>query len=224
MLARQVDALVFIGSVFQEPIDIKSLDNIVSDVPVFVINGYIPSDNTYCIVSDEVSVMKSIILDMHGQGIERILYIYDTLSYSGNRKLKGYKSGLSECGLTYSDALTLCVKRDLDSAQSQIEDLISSGTAFDAIIASEDLFAIAAQKSMRSFELEVPVVSFNNSILADCANPRLTSIDFMLDTMCSTVINLIFDLIAGKRIPTKVVITPVIVERDTFKPSFKHYC
>lgn len=223
MLSKQVDALVFIGSIFLEPIKTEEIKKIVSEVPVFVINGAIPGDNVYCIVSDEITVMKSIISDMHDQGHERIVYIYDSLTYSGRKKYDGYKSGLSAYGIALDNSLICCVKRNLDSAQSQIEDLISSGVSFDAVIASEDMFAIAAQKAMNTYDINVPIVSFNNSILASCANPRLTSIDFMLDTMCSTAISMLFDLLAGKRIPGRVVITPIVVERDSFKPSFKHY-
>lgn len=223
MLSKQVDALVFIGSIFFEPLKTEEMKKIVSEVPVIVINGAIPGDNVYCIVSDEITVMKSIISDMHDQGLERIVYIYDSLTYSGRKKYEGYKSGLSAYGTALDNSLICCVKRSLDTAQSQIEDLISSGVSFDAVIASEDMFAIAAQKAMNTYDINVPIVSFNNSILASCANPRLTSIDFMLDTMCSTAISMLFDLLAGKRIPGRVVITPIVVERDSFKPSFKHY-
>lgn len=221
MLSKQVDALIFIGSLFREPIKSVDLSAVVSDVPIFVINGTVPGENVYSIISDEVSILNNVIIDMRDQKLERIMYIYDSLSYSGRKKLEGYKSGLSACKLNYNEALICCVDRNLDTAQSQIEDVISSGIEFDAIIASEDLFAIAAQKAMGTFDITRPIVSFNNSILATCANPRLTSIDFMLDTMCSTAINMLFDLILGKRIPSKVVISPVMVERDTFKPKRK---
>ena len=89
------------------------------------------------------------------------------------------------------------------------------------IVAVKDTkFLTAAQKALVSSGFEAPIVSFNNSILSVCASPRLTSIDLMLDTMCSTAIHMLFDNLNGKRIPSRVVIAPVIVERDTFKPTF----
>ena len=219
MLSKQVEALVFVSSVFKEPISPDDR-KLFSDVPLFVVNGSIPGDNVFRVVSDEVSIMNEVICDMFKQGARRILYVYDSLSYSGKKKLDGYNLGLSNSGLAYDNSLVYLVKRDLDAAQSQIEDLISSGVTFDAIIASEDMFAIAAQKALVSSGFEAPIVSFNNSILSVCASPRLTSIDLMLDTMCSTAIHMLFDNLNGKRIPSRVVIAPVIGERDTFKPTF----
>ena len=107
-----------------------------------------------------------------------------------------------------------------ETQRSTIEDYISSGIQFDSVIASEDMFAIAFQKAMGANNGSVPIISFNNSILSSCATPRLTSIDLMLDTMCSTTISMLYDLLRGKRIPNRVVIAPVIVERDTFKPKY----
>lgn len=219
MLAKQVEALVFISSVFSEPCKIEAREAF-SNVPVFVINGSIPGDNVYQVVSDEMTVMSDVIAEMCSQGLSKTLYIYDSLSYSGKKKLAGYRLGLSNADLPFNPSLTLMVNRNLDDAQSTIEDYISSGIQFDSVIASEDMFAIAFQKAMGANNGSVPIISFNNSILSSCATPRLTSIDLMLDTMCSTTISMLYDLLRGKRIPNRVVIAPVIVERDTFKPKY----
>ena len=217
MLAKQADAIIIIGSIFTENICGEDLSPITSQVPMIVINGTLPGDNIHCLVSDELSITLESVMRLHEQGAEHILYLYDLLTYSGQKKLEGYKLGVEKSGLTLDPALICCVKRSLDSAQCKVEELISSGITFDAVIASEDMFAIAAQKAMQSSDFLRPTVSFNNSILAVCASPTLTSIDFMLDTMCNTALNIMYDLLHGKRVPQKVVISPTIVERDSFR-------
>lgn len=217
MLAKQADAIIMIGSIFTETLREEALRPITSQVPVIVINGMLSGDNIYCLVSDELSITLESVLKLHEQGAGRILYLYDHLTYSGQKKLEGYKLGLERAGLPFDSALVCYVKRDLDSAQCKVEELISSGVSFDAVIASEDMFAIAAQKAMQISDLLCPTISFNNSILAVCASPSLTSIDFMLDTMCNTSLNMMYDLLHGKRVPQKVVISPTMIERDSFR-------
>lgn len=217
ILAKQADAVILIGSIFTEAVSEADLNSVTSQVPMIVINGMLPGSNIYCLVSDERSITLESVLRLHRRGAERILYLYDHLTYSGQKKLEGYKLGLEKCGLPLDPALVCRVKRGLDAAQCKVEELISSGVAFDAVIASEDTFAIAAQKAMQGSDLLRPTISFNNSILAVCASPSLTSIDFMLDTMCSTALNMMYDLLHGKRVPQKVVISPTIVERDSFR-------
>lgn len=219
MLAKQADAVILIGSIFTETICEDDLRPITAQVPMIVINGMLPGDNTYCLVSDELSITLESVMLLHKRGAKRILYLYDRLTYSGQKKLEGYKLGLEESGLPLDAALICCVRRGLDSAQCKVEELISSGVVFDAVIASEDTFAIAAQKAMQSSDFLRPTISFNNSILAACASPSLTSIDFMLDTMCKTALSMMYDLLHGKRVPQKVVISPTIVERDSFRLS-----
>ena len=217
LLAKQVDAIILVGSIVAEAIATEDLQSISSQVPVFVINGMLPGDNVYCLVSDELTITSECVLELHQQGAQRILYLYDSLTYSGRKKMEGYKLGLERCGLPLDHSLMCCVKRSLDLAQSRVEELISSGVVFDAVIASEDMFAIAAQKAMTCNDLYYPTIGFNNSILACCASPSLTSIDFMLDTMCSTAVSMVYDFLHGGRIPKKVSISPVLVERDSFQ-------
>ena len=217
ILAKQADAVILIGSIFPETIREDDLRSITSQVPIIVINGILPGDNIHCLISDELSITLESVVQLHRWGAKHILYLYDHLTYSGQKKLEGYKLGLEKSGLPLDTALICCVKRGLDAAQCKVEELISSGVTFDAVIASEDMFAIAAQKAMQCSDFLRPTISFNNSILAACASPSLTSIDFMLDTMCNTALNMMYDLLHGKRAPQKVVISPTTVERDSFR-------
>ena len=215
ILSKQVAALVFVGSVFPQPLSEKEMEMLL-DTPMFFLNSVIPGDQCFCVVSNELGITSDIVCKMVEQGHHRILYIYDSLTYSGKKKMDGLKQGLSLSKIAFDPALLCKVDRNILNAQHLIECQIRSGLDFDAIIASEDLFAVAAQKALPASHCNLPIVSFNNSLLAICATPPLTSIDLMLNTMCGSLITLLVDYLKGKNIPPQIVILPTLVERESF--------
>ena len=218
-LASQVDALVFIGSIFDENgVKKKDIEQISETAPIIVVNGYLPFENVYGVVSDETGMTETIVKYMYEAGCRRIMYIYDSMTYSGHCKYEGYKNGLKECGIEFDEKLCCMMPRDLEKAQDGIENFMASGIPFDAVIASEDMFGIVALNILKASGAKCPLVSFNNSILAVCADPKITSVDFMLDTICSTAIGMLSSLLEGKRIPEKVVISPELIVRESFVP------
>lgn len=216
LLAKRVDAVVLIGSAFREATDNSHIERAAKKVPIIIINGLVELPHTYCVLCDEKEAVANNVRLLHAQGHTRILYLYNTLTYSGRQKLEGLRQGLAECGLPQDDRLLVQVPADLDKVIQIVSALISSGAEFDAVVASEDLLAIGAQKALQRQGKEKPIISFNNSVLACCATPELTSVDNMLDTICPTAVNLLTDLLAGKDVAKKIVVSAKLVERGTF--------
>lgn len=216
LLNRRVDAIILIGSAFKENSDNSHIESAAKQVPIIIINGAADLPNTYCVLCDERAAVSRNVQLLHTQGCDDILYLYDVLTFSGSAKLAGYKEGLRRCGLPLRNQLVLKVPKALPQITQEVSALLQKHTVFSAILASEDLLAVGTLKALQSAGLSMPVIGFNNSILAQCASPALTSVDNMLDTLCPTAVKMLVDILNGKETPQKIILSAKLIERDTF--------
>lgn len=217
LLAKRVDAVILIGSAFKEDVDNSHIEIAAKQVPVIIINGLVELPNTYCVTCDEQAAVAENVALLHQQGYDDILYLYDTLTYSGCSKLDGYRTGLAQCGLPVKENLILQVPKALEQVQSRVLSLLGDSPPFCAVMASEDLIAIGAMKALRQADLSMPVIGFNNSILSQCCSPSLTTVDNMLESLCPAAISMLTGILEGKNLPQKMVFSARLVQRDTFR-------
>ena len=104
------------------------------------------------------------------------------------------------------DAVNACIKR-----------LLVQRVAFDAVIGSEDILAVAAQKALQRIGINMPVIGFNNSVLAQCCTPELTSVDNALEEMCVAALDTLAALTEHREVQPHTVIPARLVERDSFR-------
>ncbi len=217
LLEKRVDAVILIGSAFKESVDNSHIENAARRVPVIIINGMVELPNTYCVCCDEKSAVSDNVSLLHQKGCRRILYLYDALTYSGCQKIEGYREGLRRCGLPGDDALLVQTEKSIPETAELVSALLKKGTAFDAVAASEDLIAVGALKALSKAGLALPVIGFNNSILAQCCTPSLTSVDNMLETLCPAAVNILTQILSHKSVPQKMSVSARLVERETFQ-------
>ena len=100
-----------------------------------------------------------------------------------------------------------------------LKKLHDRGLQFHGLIAADDSLALAAVKYARLMGYSVPeefsVIGYNNSMLADCCEPELTSIDNKLETLCQHLITTLMGTLNGKEMPKKTVFSGEIVKRGT---------
>lgn len=216
LLSKKADAIVLVGSVFAEPADNSHIETAARQVPVVMINGRVDAEGVYCITGDEREALSRCVRLLYGAGARRILYLYDALTDSGRRKLAGLEDGLARCGLEKREPLICRVPRDLDGARDAVERLQAQGEDFDAVLCSEDLFAVAAQKALARAGRQLPVIGCNNSILARCATPGITSVDFLLEDMCELAVSVLRKLLEGKPAPRQITVSSRLAERESF--------
>ncbi len=219
MVDRRVDAVVLIGSAFKEETDNSHIRRAAESIPVIIINGYIDLPNVYCVVCDERGAVRENVAALVNEGYNKILYLYDASTYSGNEKLSGYKEGCRLCGLSAEDILSVRVAHSVKAVEEKINELIALGTEFNSVMASEDILAAAALNTLRKNGKKIPVIGFNNSAIAECTNPSLTSVDNMAEAMCETAVRLLDDMAEQKNVPSKTVISARLIERESYKKN-----
>lgn len=218
MLQKHVDAIILIGSPYREAGSNDHLASVAREVPIITINSLVELPNIYCVLCDEAAGITMAVQELATSGCERILYLFDRLSYSGQRKLQGYRNGLAAAGLPDDDKLVCQAERDIMPVYHTVEKLLTQGAGFDAILASEDVMAVGAQKALYAHELRLPVIGCNNSVLAECATPALTSIDNRLDILCPAAVDVLTKVLENgeNAAPSKTIYPAVIVHRESF--------
>ena len=217
LLSKSVDSVILVGSPFVEARDNSHIANAAKHVPVICINGFVEAKNVFCVLCDERRAMYENAIMLFERGCERILYLYDAETYSGKQKKTGLFNAFEDRGKEQAEELIVCVERDVDAVKSKVSELLNSGVKIDSALVSEDILAVGACKVFAERGLDLPVIGFNNSILAECATPALTSVDNMLESMCNTAVDTLNEILNGKVVPQKTTVAARLVERDTFK-------
>lgn len=217
--AKNVDAVILIGSRFAEKETTQNVAELAEKMPVIIIGGHIEAPNVYSVVCEDRDAVRNAVRAMHAKGHEKFLYLYDSVSPSGQNKRKGFMKGLTECGLDASDARVIRCVRDIDEAKNAVDKAFSSGLDISAIITAEDELAVGALQYAAEHRLRVPeelaIIGYNNSTLSRATNPPMSSIDNKVDVMSEMGVQLLTGLFEKRNTPGKISVSAELVERAT---------
>lgn len=224
LITKKVDSVILIGSnyIYEKEEDNKYIVDAAAQVPVMLLNAAFDAPNVYSIVSDDFTSMYDATNQMIRSGIEDILYFYNSTSYSGKRKLAGYRTAMEEHGLLKSGNLLQFYTgshEDIHAMSQQLKKAHDKGLKFHGVIAADDNLALGAVKYAQITGLRMPedlaVVGYNNSLLTTCCNPELTSIDNKLEILCQHLITTLMGVLAGNEMPKKTIFSGEIISRGT---------
>ncbi len=225
LLSKHVDALILIGSNFIEQDDKKNeyLYKAATQVPLFFINGFLKADNVYSSLCDDIEATYTATSRLIQSGCKTPLFVYRSDTYSGLRKKEGFEKALEKNEISYSSKQIWKTHSSIKKVQEELSNIYKK-VKFDAVIASDDELAVGALKFAKSQNLSVPedlsIVGYNNSVLSICAEPELTSIDNRLEYICNTAVSLLMNIVEGKNVPDKTVVSADIIVRDTTNKNF----
>lgn len=219
LLQKQVDALIFVGSSFKETAYLPHYREAAAKVPLIIINGWVDLENVFCIWADERAGVADAVRLYLLNGLKRILYVCGETSYSGVQKLSGFRQAVKEAGLSPDDCPVVKVKRELRTIERELIAQVEAGVTFDAVLAEDDLYAMGVQKGLQKLGLSVPLIGQDNSLLARCGTPSITSIDNQLELMCITAVEAVKKLDDGDLPSNRMVFPCSLVERASFRPA-----
>lgn len=224
LITKKVDGIILVGSnfIYEKESDNKYIADAAYQVPVMLLNADLDVPNVYSVVSDDFTSMYEATLQMIQTGIKNIVYFYNSTSYSGKRKLAGYRAAMEEKKLLTGANLLQFFHgshEDITAMTEHLKKLHEKGLNFRGVIAADDTLALAAIKYARSMNYRIPedfsVIGYNNSLLAGCCEPELTSIDNKLETLCQNLIITLLGVLDGNEMPKKTIFSGEIVKRGT---------
>lgn len=215
---RRVDAVVLMGSVYQNDSVQNAIMVYLPNTPVAICNGYLDGRNIYSVMSDERNGVADAVKLLAGKGHRNFAFITNHYTPSNYEKLDGYRMGIR----LYADGAG---SQEIESGDevSQIQkataNLMQEHPETTAIVFADDFIALAGLHALVELGVRIPervaVVGLNNSRYAEISNPALTSIDNMLyDTSLIAVRNLL-EVLRGGRVNHRMTIGSVVVERST---------
>ena len=224
ILSKKIDALILVGSNFIGSTEQENqyIIDSSSKVPIMILNADFEYPNVYSTLCDDRSSMFEATSEMLKSGINDILYIYNSNSYSSMKKLEGYKSAMKSMGINSFEDMICHIDEELTSIEdmaSFIDKYESLGHSFHGIIAADDTLAIAAikyaQRKHRSIPDDLSIIGYNNSILTSCCTPELTSIDNHLETLTTQLVKTLIGVLAGEQMPKKSIFEGKLIKRGT---------
>ncbi|MDR1540580.1 MAG: LacI family transcriptional regulator [Clostridiales bacterium] len=221
LLASRVDAIIMVGSSY-----VESEENAVyikeaaKELPVMMVNGVLRYPNVYNIASDDKDAAYQITARFIESGRRNLIYLYDSANYSGIKKLSGFALALEQAGIEpKEDRMILVgkVSRPVENAKARLMEL--KGMEIDGIVTANDLLAAGALKFAKEIGVSVPeqmfISGFDNSNIACCCDPELTSIDNKLEPICATSVATLLGVLEGRDMPKTTLFSSAIIERGT---------
>lgn len=218
MVERHVDALMLVGSALREEKDNSHIEEIARQIPVFFLNGHIPSKNIISIHCDEKTGVKECLHAMYQQGVRNPFFVYDANTYSARQKKDGFREGLAVLGISEgeNEESILLVPGTFEEVKETITKILKDRKECDGIICSDDAVAVGVQKALYQLGMKIPLVGCNNSVLAKAATPSISSIDNMAETICKMAVQNLNSVLDGTKVPRDIVISAEFVSRETF--------
>ena len=97
--------------------------------------------------------------------------------------------------------------------------LAEQGIDFDAVVTSDDSLAVGAVKYAHARHISIPdkfsVIGYNNSLLARCTDPEITSIDSRVEFLCTTTVQTLMRVFSGAAVPGRTTIASELIKRNT---------
>lgn len=177
MTANRADGIIFLGqSAYHD-----HFNKLAETQNRFIVWGAELPDQKYCSVgSDNVRGGQRATTHLINQGRRRIAFIGTTESPEARQRFAGYLAAHQNAVVDVDPELIVSATFEIESAEAASDKLISSGVAFDGVVASSDLVALGAIRSLSRANINVPeqvsVIGYDNIQLAAYTRPALTTV------------------------------------------------
>ncbi len=222
LLSKRTDAIILVGSNFVEADDSKNnyIKEASKSVPIMIINGTLGGENIYSTLCDDYYAVYEATRALQSSGCKNILYLYNVKSCSGNKKLSGYLAVIeADSESKKQEELIQYIQGNIVDVKNHLTALYKKGLTFDAIVTADDSLAIGALKFAKENRLAVPeqlsIIGYNNSIISQCSDPELSTIDNKLESLCRNSIATLMGVFKGQEVPLKTVFSAEIIKRGT---------
>lgn len=174
----------------------------------------------YCSVgSDNVAGGRLATAHLLGLGRKRVLFMGNVEMPEANARYQGYCKALAAHGFAVDPALYLATPFTAQAAQASIRHFLSSGVAFDAIVAASDVIAINAMGVLAEHGISVPadvsIVGYDDIDLASHSFPPLTTVRQSLKDAGIVMLEALREMIDSTHADSKLLPTQLVVRGST---------
>lgn len=223
ILSKKVDGIILVGSNFIGTTEEENqyIKDVSTQIPIMLLNAAFDYPNVYSTLCDDYTAMAEVTSSMIEAGITDILYLYNSNSYSGAKKLGGFEAAMKEHHIKDYEKRIYFYDGDPQRVKdiSKFMEPIYEKTPFHGVIAADDALAIGAIKSAQQRGIRIPeelsVIGYNNSMLTCCCTPELTSVDNRLETQTHQLVQTLLGVLSGEEMPKQSVFSGKLIKRGT---------
>lgn len=226
LLSKRVDAVILVGSNYVEENEKLNeyIKNAAKNIPVMIVNGVLNAPNIYSFLCDDSAAIYDVTSNFIKSGHNDLIYIFNSHSYSGKKKLEGFKTALYDADIPFEKERIIFIDShniSLHDVENAIAD-VAKKIRFNGVITSDDILSIGVLKYAKKKNISVPdelfVAGYNNFNLAQCCDPELTSIDNKLEIICRNCVSTLMKVFENDNsVPKKTIFSAEIIERETTK-------
>lgn len=174
------------------------------------------------VVIDDYSASYHAVKHLVDQGCKRIAHFTNVEKITIYReRLRGYRTALQDCGLTFDDSLVVESDLQLEDGRRSMTQLLDKGACPDAVFSSSDLGAIGALQVLKERSIRIPddvaLVGFSNEPFTMFCDPPLTSIDQHCKQMGHIAAEMFLEEVNAEDpfLPKKIVLMPELIIRQS---------
>jgi DNA-binding LacI/PurR family transcriptional regulator len=214
LLGRGAEALIAIDTALEHDYS----------VPVAAVAGHRLINGVTNVVLDHRFAAQLTLTHLHSQGHREIAFIRgQSFSSDSAGRWNNIVAAAQELGITIHPGLVVQLDRDLSSPElgyPVVQQLLSSGRTFTALVAFNDMSAIGAIRALQDVGLSVPrdvsVIGFDDIKVAAFNNPRLTTIRQPLSNMGRIAAQCVLSQLNGSEPFRKVImVEPELAVRES---------
>jgi len=188
-------------------------------VPIVSFGNQISKQFPLVWINDKVAIKEAVSL-IHAKGYQHILYVSPPLRYKGKSNIFGPEQrhkGFLEAVKEQPDlSYTVITEKDFLAVIGHYLSLPHKRTA---ILCTSDMYALDVLKFLSSKNIHVPeqvgVMGFDNIDTLNYVNPALTTIDYSVDDIGTTLVESLIRKQEGHKIPNLTTISHRIIVRDS---------
>ena len=226
---KKLQGIIFLGGEFSHSDEKLSLLKVPFVFSTAGLNPNQMSKSGYAYVSiDDLKESGKVVDYLIGMGHRQIaiLTAQSEDQSVGNVRLDGYKKALTKAGIPIDERLISKLaagdeteQYTMENGYRQTKELLACKVPFTALYAISDTLAIGAMRALREAGLSIPedvsVVGYDGIPLGDFANPRLSTLRQPVEAMAVATIDMLCDIIDGKRTNEQLLFTGELIVRES---------
>jgi LacI family transcriptional regulator len=223
-----IDGFIFISG-YDSSDHIRELND--NNFPVVVADRELEDTKVPSVLIDNFYAMKEVVNYLYDLGHNKIGYIsytYDNQT-TVRKRFEGYCEGLKENKLDYNPDMVVISEtlrlNELQGSHEAVRKIIKCKSIPSVIMTASDFIAVGVIEALKDLKIKIPeeisVIGFDNILISQYNSPLLTTVKQPKEKMGAIAMNLLLDIIEGKKIKDRNIVLPtkLIVRRSVAKPA-----
>lgn len=222
LVESKVDAIIAVGSTYEEKKFYEKLKNMSVIIPMALLNVKTSDENEKIVnvYIDEIEAMDQAVRLLKENSYKKPLYVSRDMGYL-SRSYIAKKSGFVEALYKYYDDAEFVEYKivDPDKDIKNLVEFLKENPQFDSIQFEIDWLAVNAYKLMANEGIKMPedvgIIGFDNIEATEYTNQAITSIDQRISDQVDIAVDNLLKILNQEEASTNISLEAKLVEKET---------